>query len=288
MGLRPALAALLLAAGLLVPTASTVPAGAAPAREAAGEPMASTERPRVTGDLRYGRTLRATAGRWTRAPQATRFQWFRGPDPIRGARAQRYTVRPEDVGRRLSVRVTARRDGAGRAWARSRWTDGVGHRVAVRRTVTYSVETRGRVVVGLRGFRRQAQATYDDPRGWRGEGVRFRRVARGGDVSLVLAEADEVPRFSSGCSARWSCRVGRFVIINQARWRGASAGWDRAGGSLRDYRHMVVNHETGHWLGRGHADCAGRGRLAPVMMQQSKGLDGCRPNPWPTVAELRD
>ncbi len=59
------------------------PGGCGPARESAGEPMASTERPRVTGDLRYGRTLRATAGRWTRAPQATRFQWFRGPDPIR-------------------------------------------------------------------------------------------------------------------------------------------------------------------------------------------------------------
>ena len=48
---------------------------------------------------------------------------------------------------------------------------------------------------------------------------------------------------------------------------------------------MVVNHETGHWLGRGHAGCPRPGALAPVMMQQSKGLDGCRLNPWPTGRE---
>ena len=37
-----------------------------------------------------------------------------------------------------------------------------------------------------------------------------------------------------------------------------------------------------HW---GHRGCPSRGALAPVMQTQSKGLDGCRPNPWPTAAE---
>jgi hypothetical protein len=84
----------------------------------------------------------------------------------------------------------------------------------------------------------------------------------------------------------WSCRVGRFVIINQERWKHASPAWNAAHLALRDYRHMVVNHETGHWLGLGHAGCPGPGRLAPVMMQQSKGLAGCRFNPFPTLHEL--
>ena len=69
----------------------------------------------------------------------------------------------------------------------------------------------------------------------------------------MLAAAGTVPSFSSTCSATWSCRVGRFVIINQDRWEHASPAWNAAGRSLRDYRHLVVNHETGHWLGRGHA-----------------------------------
>ena len=88
------------------------------------------------------------------------------------------------------------------------------------------------------------------------------------------------------CSVQWSCRAGRYVVINQMRWKYASPSWNGAGKSLRDYRHLVVNHETGHWLGHGHLGCPGPGRLAPVMMQQSKGLDGCRHNPWPLASEL--
>ena len=75
------------------------------------------------------------------------------------------------------------------------------------------------------------------------------------------------------------------MVINQTRWRHASPAWNAAGRSLRDYRHMVVNHEVGHWLGLGHSGCPGAGKPAPVMMQQSKGRDGCTFNPFPTLAE---
>ena len=160
-----------------------------------------------------------------------------------------------------------------------------GFAVPVRRRVTYSVTTRGAITASVADFRRLAQETYDDPRGWRNAGVEFRRVARGGDFTLVLASARAVPGFSSTCSATWSCRVGRWVIINQDRWLHASPAWNAAGRSLRDYRHLVVNHETGHWLGRGHASCPAGGGPAPVMMQQSKGTGGCRFNPWPLAWE---
>ena len=156
---------------------------------------------------------------------------------------------------------------------------------AARRRVTYSVITRGDITASMEVFRRQARETYDDERGWRGGGVEFRRVRRGGDFTLVLASARAVPTFSSSCSAQWSCRVGRFVIINQLRWKHASPAWNAAGRSTRDYRHLVVNHETGHWLGLGHASCPRRGTKAPVMMQQSKGTGGCRLNPWPLPRE---
>ena len=249
------------------------------------------QRPSVSGVLRYSHTLTADPGRFTSnsTGSSTRFgyQWLRADIPITGATSPRYPLGPEDVGKLVRVQVTASAPGYRTATASSVPQTRVRHRVDVRRKVTYSVTTRGRVTASLETFRRLAQETYDDARGWRAKGVEFRRVRSGGSFTLVLAEASTVPSFSSECSATYSCRVGRYLIINQTRWQHASPPWNAAGESLRDYRNLVVNHETGHWLGKGHASCPGNGRLAPVMMQQSKGNDGCRFNPWPTAAELR-
>lgn len=247
--------------------------------------ITNRRQPRVAGTARYGRTLAARPGRWSVTPERLRYRWLRGGEPVAGARSSRHEVSPEDVGRRVRVEVTAYAEGHRPQTVRSEPVL-VGHRVDVRRTVTYSVTTRGRTTADLRELRTQVQQTYADPRGWRGRGVRFRPVASGGSFTVVLAEASTVPSFSSGCSSEWSCRVGRYVILNQTRWQRASPAWNAAGRSLRDYRHMVVNHETGHWLGRGHAGCPRPGALAPVMQQQSKGTQGCRLNPWPTLAEL--
>lgn len=148
----------------------------------------------------------------------------------------------------------------------------------------YSVTTRGRVSADLGAFRAEVAATYADPRGWLRGHHRFREVARGGDFTVVLSQASLLPAFSRECSSMYSCRVGRHVIINQDRWRRGSPYFP---GDLTTYRRMLVNHETGHWLGRGHAYCRGAGRLAPVMQQQSKGMQGCRVNPWPLRREIR-
>jgi hypothetical protein len=138
----------------------------------------------------------------------------------------------------------------------------------------------------LESFAAQAAQTYADPRGWSlGGSVAFVRVPSGGSFTLWLAAPGRVPGFGSPCSSLYSCRQGRNVIINEARWLGASPSWNAAGASLRDYRHMVVNHETGHWIGFGHALCSGGGAPAPVMQQQSISLQGCAPNSWPLDSE---
>ena len=135
-------------------------------------------------------------------------------------------------------------------------------------------------------FRALANATLNDGRGWSRMGVSFKEVASGGMFTLVLSEASQMTTFSSGCGTEYSCRAGRYVVINQDRWVGATKPWNDAGGSLRDYRHMVVNHETGHWLGHDHATCSAPGQPAEVMQQQSISLQGCSFNPWPTKGEL--
>lgn len=155
------------------------------------------------------------------------------------------------------------------------------------RTFTYSVQTWGAVTANLAEFKAQAGETLNSASGWARAGVRFSEVSSGGDFVLVLSEAAELERrYAPSCSALYSCRVGAFVIINQDRWLGASPSWNSAGGSLRDYRHMVINHEVGHWLGHGHAACGGAGQPAAVMQQQSIDLGGCTFNPWPLDNEL--
>lgn len=156
----------------------------------------------------------------------------------------------------------------------------------ISRTVTYSVTTKGNVTASLAEFRQQANATLNDGRGWARLGVGFQEVESGGSFTLVLSEASQLPTFSTGCTADYSCRAGRYVVINQDRWMGATPSWNNAGGSLRDYRHMVINHETGHWLGHDHEQCGGAGQAAPVMQQQSIDLQGCTFNAWPLASEM--
>ncbi|MEV6682545.1 DUF3152 domain-containing protein [Streptomyces erythrochromogenes] len=75
-----------------------------------------------------------------------------------------------------------------------------------------------------------------------------------------------------------NCRTGHTVVVNLKRWVQGSPRFD---GPLAEYRALIINHEVGHEIGRGHESCAGPGALAPAMMQQIKGLEGCLPNAWP-------
>lgn len=161
---------------------------------------------------------------------------------------------------------------------------------APERTLTYyyCVATKGVSEAYLGEFKSKLAAVYADERGWGlGNKIKFIPVNNNCSFTAWLTEASLVPSFSpSICDSTWSCRVGKNVIINFDRWVGASPAWNSAGGSLDNYRSMVINHETGHWLGFGHRYCGGSNQPAPVMQQQSIGLQGCSFNPWPTSPEL--
>ena len=121
----------------------------------------------------------------------------------------------------------------------------------------------------------------NDPRSWTGSGdVRFALVARSkADVKLYLASAATAAELcGSDGSVATSCTKGDVVVINAAGWRSGAAGYD---GDKAGYRTYLVNHAIGQLLGKGNASCAGKGKKAPVMMQQSGDLRGCVANPWP-------
>ena len=152
-------------------------------------------------------------------------------------------------------------------------------------TVKYEVSRAGATKANFHQFAYTVDAVLNDPRGWSLSGaVRFTRVSRGGRFTVRLTEPRVVGSYG-GCSPYYSCRVGFYVMINDDRWRFATPSFrDRP---IHFYRQMVLNHEVGHALGFGHARCGRAGWRAPVMQQQSKGLDGCRPNPWPLPSERR-
>jgi bacillolysin len=65
--------------------------------------------PTITGTPAVGDVLTANAGRWSPS-SVTHLQWYAGGQPVAGATGTSYTVRPEDVGTRITVRVTATAD----------------------------------------------------------------------------------------------------------------------------------------------------------------------------------
>ena len=124
----------------------------------------------------------------------------------------------------------------------------------------------------------------DDERSWRGlERVRFQLVPRGAkaDLHAYVATPGTTDRLCAPLLTRGSvsCQNGVRVVLNAKRWVGGAKAYGR---DTVGYRRYLVNHEFGHALGHQHVRCPGRGRPAPVMLQQTKGLDGCRANPWPT------
>lgn len=131
-------------------------------------------------------------------------------------------------------------------------------------------------------FARDVVTILGDRRGWTAGGdVRLRRVGpdEPHDFTVYLVTPKTRDALCGTVFDRYtSCQNGNSVVVNVSRWVHAVPYFR---GDLTAYREYAISHEVGHRLGHGHELCPGRGKLAPTMEQQTLGLHGCTPQPWP-------
>ncbi len=149
----------------------------------------------------------------------------------------------------------------------------------------YRVAVEGGSGQDVAAFAAAVDAVLANPAGWTAGGtVRFQRVPEKSarEVTIFLASPATTDAMCAAGGLRvqkfLSCRLPGQIVLNLARWLTAVPDY---GAPLADYRAFALNHEVGRDLGFGNQGCPGPGQPAPVMQQQSLGLDGCAPNPWP-------
>ncbi|MFG2879377.1 DUF3152 domain-containing protein [Streptomyces sp. NPDC048337] len=132
---------------------------------------------------------------------------------------------------------------------------------------------------------RSVEAILADPRGWTRDPAYAFQLAGPGqpvDFTVKIATPTTTDRLCEVVTpeliGETNCRAGHTVVVNLKRWQEGSPQFS---GPVEEYRALIVNHEVGHEIGRDHETCPGPGKPAPAMMQQIKGLLGCKSNAWP-------
>ena len=119
-------------------------------------------------------------------------------------------------------------------------------------------------------------AYLNDPDGWAKDGYFFEPVTEHEDILIRLSSPRTVTKIC-GLPSNLSCAElgGRNMYLNADRWFRGSI---KSGQGVENYRQYMVSHEVGHILGHEHKKCPCSGCKAPIMMQQTIGIDKCVPN----------
>ncbi len=152
----------------------------------------------------------------------------------------------------------------------------------------YRVAVENGAGVDVKAFAAQVDSILGDAKGWTAGGtVRLQRVPQNSanEVTIYLATPATTDAIcvTGGLHVQkfLSCRLPGQIVINLARWLTAVPDY---GAPLASYQQFALNHEVGRDLGYPNQACPGAGQPAPVMEQQSLGLDGCVANPWPYLS----
>ncbi|MBX9424343.1 DUF3152 domain-containing protein [Streptomyces lateritius] len=220
------------------------------------------------------------------APPATASAAPTTAAPTRRATTAKPKPRPTPPKSRSTPRTTPRKptvpqSGAGTFTTAQASGAAVGDNGVLRR---YRVQVENGIALSARETAAEIQGILAHPRGWAAHGRgRFQLVSEDADFVIRIATPDTADALCArqGLDTRGelNCETTDGVVVNLKRWM---LGSPTFAGPPAEYRHLIINHEVGHEIGiRQHMDCPGPGKLAPAMMQQIKGLNGCRSNAFP-------
>lgn len=149
------------------------------------------------------------------------------------------------------------------------------------RRMTVRVEVEKGTDVDVQVFADRVLRILNDPRSWGHGGTRTFARTDGSDpdIRVILASPDTSERMCKPLKTHGtqSCSIGDKAILTTYRWARGTPEFP----SLEVYRDYLVNHEVGHVLGHHHEQCPGKGKIAPVMQQQTIRVAPCKANGWP-------
>ncbi|MCM2387089.1 DUF3152 domain-containing protein [Streptomyces albipurpureus] len=165
-----------------------------------------------------------------------------------------------------------------------RWAEGTSSRAGTGgRLVRYGVKLEDGTGLNVHQIATEIDGILRDRRGWINSGeASFQRVdSPPYDMVVHVVSPGTTDKLCGawGLDTRGqvNCASRPDLVVNVRRWIELS---DQYPDRPADYHALIINHEVGHVLGHGHRGCPGRGKPAPAMMQQIKGLKGCSANPW--------
>lgn len=203
---------------------------------AGGAPQASPA-VHISGNGKVGTTLTSTPPVWD-APVATEaYQWYREDTKILGATGRSYVVQTDDVGRQLTLQVTATRVGYANGLSISNAITGVsgGTLVAITAPSISGQATVGSTLSSQPGtWPSGARFTYQ----WRRDGEPipgatsslYRLVAADATASISLQVVATKPGFDDGAATSNTITVARMTTTAQLR---ATTGLVRPGRAVR-------------------------------------------------------
>ncbi|MDR0483043.1 MAG: hypothetical protein LBH13_07830 [Cellulomonadaceae bacterium] len=168
---------------------------------------------KVTGTAQAGKTLKVTTSTFTGKPTTIAYQWLRNGKSIKGATKARYTLTTSDAGKKITVKVTAKRTGYKSRTVTSNTVKPTKPPITNgKASVSGSVQIGQRLTVKPTGFKPSSHLTYHYQ--WYRNG---KKISSATKATYTTAKADAGTSITAKVTAKRSNYTQRTVTSNAVK-----------------------------------------------------------------------